>query len=126
MGITHHSNYIRWMEEARVDFLDKIGFGYARLEAEGISSPVIGIECSYKNSTTFDDKVEIEVEVAEYTGVKLGISYVMTNKKNGNVALIGKSMHCFTNSDGRPLNLRKVHPDFDAKLKELYKISNKE
>ena len=23
MGITHHSNYIRWMEEARVNFLDQ-------------------------------------------------------------------------------------------------------
>ena len=28
MGITHHSNYIRWMEEARVDMLEKIDFGY--------------------------------------------------------------------------------------------------
>ena len=26
MGITHHSNYIRWMEEARVDMLEKINF----------------------------------------------------------------------------------------------------
>lgn len=26
MGITHHSNYLRWMEEARLDFLkSKIG-----------------------------------------------------------------------------------------------------
>ena len=28
MGITHHSNYIRFMEEARVDFLDRIGYGF--------------------------------------------------------------------------------------------------
>ena len=33
MGITHHSNYIRWMEEARIDFLESIGFGYDKLEA---------------------------------------------------------------------------------------------
>ena len=25
MGCVHHSNYIRWMEEARVDFLPKWG-----------------------------------------------------------------------------------------------------
>ena len=47
MGITHHSNYIRWMEEARVDFLEKIGFGYDKLEEMGIMSPVIGIECDH-------------------------------------------------------------------------------
>ena len=33
MGITHHSNYIRWMEEARVDFLSQIGWEFAKLEA---------------------------------------------------------------------------------------------
>ena len=31
MGITHHSNYIRWMEEARVDFMEQIGWGYDKM-----------------------------------------------------------------------------------------------
>lgn len=35
MGITHHSNDIRWMEEARIDFLEQIGWGYARMERAG-------------------------------------------------------------------------------------------
>ena len=26
MGIAHHSNYIKWMEEARIDFLEQIGY----------------------------------------------------------------------------------------------------
>ena len=54
MGITHHSNYVRWMEEARIDFLDQIGYSYKRLEEEGIVSPVIAIDCKYKATTTFD------------------------------------------------------------------------
>ena len=45
MGITHHSNYIRWMEEARIDFLDNIDFGFAMLESQGVISTVIGVEC---------------------------------------------------------------------------------
>ena len=28
MGITHHSNYVKWMEEACTDFLDGIGYNY--------------------------------------------------------------------------------------------------
>ena len=59
MRITHHSNYIRWMEEARVDFLDRIGYGYAILERDGIISPVIGVECQYKHPTTFNDEVKM-------------------------------------------------------------------
>ena len=37
MGFTHHANYIHWMEEARIDFMDQIGFPYRRMEAEGVS-----------------------------------------------------------------------------------------
>ena len=33
MGVTHHSNYIRFMEEARVDWLDQLGFGFDKIEA---------------------------------------------------------------------------------------------
>ena len=36
MGITHHSNYIRFMEEARVYFLEQIGWGYDKFEEKGI------------------------------------------------------------------------------------------
>ena len=43
MGITHHSNYVRFMEEARVDYLDQLGYGFDRIEAEGVVSPVISI-----------------------------------------------------------------------------------
>ncbi|MBE5806389.1 MAG: acyl-CoA thioesterase [Clostridiales bacterium] len=119
MGITHHSNYIRWMEEARVDFLDRIGFGYAKLEEDGIMSPVIGIECDYKNSTTFDDVIEIEVGIEEFKGVKLIIKYTMKNQRKNDVVLTGKSIHCFVNLNNKPIILKKAYPEFDKKLKDL-------
>lgn len=119
MGITHHSNYIRWMEEARVDFLNHIGYGYARLEQEGILSPVIGIECRYQHPTTFDDVVEIAVGVAEFRGVRLVIEYTMTNLVTGEPVLTGRSTHCFTDSKGSPVILKKQSPEMDALLKSL-------
>ena len=57
MGIVHHSNYIRWMEEARVNFLDRIGASYFELEEKGIISPVTAIDCKYKLSTRFPETV---------------------------------------------------------------------
>lgn len=45
MGITHHSNYIRWMEEARVSFFAEYGWDYKTLEESGIASPVISVSC---------------------------------------------------------------------------------
>ena len=118
MGVTHHTNYIKWMEEARIDFLDQIGWSYARLEREGIISPVIGVECQYKHSTTFDDTVRIRVGVAEFKGVKLIIRYHMTNEATGQVVLTVKTMHCFTTPDGRPIILKKQYPELDHFLRD--------
>lgn len=119
MGVTHHSNYIKWMEEARIDFLEQIGYGYDKLERDGIISPVIGVECQYRHPTTFADLVRIRVAVEEFRGVRLVIRYHMENAQTGEVVLTGKTMHCFTDHDGKPIILRKQFPDFDRVLREL-------
>ena len=123
MGITHHSNYIRWMEEARINFLDQVGFGYDKLEANGVFSPVLSVECDYKKSTTFGDTVAIEVTVEEYKGARFSICYTMQNVKTGDIVLVGKTGHCFVNGQGRPVLLRKVLPEFDGILKSLMQPS---
>ena len=110
MGITHHSNYIRWMEEARIDFLGKIGCGYDKIEAMGIISPVTAVDCRYKSTTTFGDVVTIDVWVAEFKGVRLKIGYIMT-KADGTVACEGASEHCFMDTDGKIISLKRAKPE---------------
>ena len=83
MKVTHHSNYIRFMEEARADFMEQAGLGYDKMEADGIVSPVIAVTCEYKHSTTFADEILIAVSVARCTAVKLMLGYTMTS--NGKV-----------------------------------------
>lgn len=122
MGITHHSNYIRWMEEARVDFFEKVGYDYKKLEDEGIISPVISVECDYKISTKFEDYVDIEVNIEEFKGVKLVFKYIMRNSKTGEIVAEGKSKHCFVNQENRPIILKKSFPELDEKLKNLVTI----
>lgn len=119
MGVAHHSNYVRWMEEARVDYLEQIGFGYRKLEEDGIISPVIGIECDYKTPTYFDDNVEIEVAIEEFHGVRLSIRYTMRKLPEGKLVMTGRSRHCFVDVKGRPVILDHSFPEFSKKLKEL-------
>ena len=71
MGVTHHSNYLRFMEEARVDYLEQIGYSYGRMESEGLVSPVISVNIDYKKPTTFADEITIAVRIVEVTPVKL-------------------------------------------------------
>lgn len=118
MGITHHANYIRWMEEARIDFLGKAGFPYAQLEASGIISPVLAINCQYKQTSTFSEVITIEVKVLAVKGAKLSLSYQMTNQVGEEVCL-AQSEHGFVTREGQPVLLKKTLPDFYQLLVNL-------
>ena len=99
--------------------MEQIGYGYARLERDGIISPVIALDCQYKHPTTFDDEVSIHIQVEEFRGVRLVIGYTMTNVKTADVVLTGTSTHCFTDRTGMPIMLRRQFPDFDLALRAL-------
>ena len=122
MGCVHHSNYIRWMEEARVELLDRLGIGFAMMEARGLTSPVVGIQCRYLRPTHFDETVRIRVTVTEFKGVRLKIGYEMMNEA-GNLVCTGSSEHCFTDENGKPIAIRQKYPDIDAVLREAVEIA---
>lgn len=119
MGITHHSNYIRWMEEARIDYLEQIGWSYDHMEKEGTFSPVLAIDCKYKESTTFADEVMIKVSVQDCGPVRMTLAYEMTKKNSNNIVFSGTSEHCFLNKAGKPIRLNKECPDFYQTLQNL-------
>ena len=110
MGIIHHSNYIRWMEEARIDFLRQQGVRYSELEASGLVSPIFEVKCQYKRMVRFEDVVAIEVSVVKYSGVKLILSYRMTNETSGELCAEGETTSCFMNSEGKLISLKKEYP----------------
>ena len=111
MKIVHHSNYIRFMEESRTYSLSKVGLPYSKMEEEGILIPVLSVSCEYKKPARYDDTILIDVKVKEYTGVKLIMIYEITNKKSGELLLVGESKHCFTDENLKPLSLKKVKPN---------------
>jgi acyl-CoA thioester hydrolase len=117
MGITHHSNYIRFMEEAKMDFLFKIGYPMTALERAGITSPVVSVNCEYKHTTTYGDEIEIEVCVTGYTGVRLALSYTMKDTANDVLVANAASVNCFINSEGKPISLKRYFPELDAILR---------
>lgn len=119
MGITHHSNYIRWMEEARTDFLEQIGWSYKSLEDSGIISPVVAVDCKYRATTTFSDEIEIKVSVEEMKGVKLVLRYEMRKKGEDNIVFTGHSEHCFLDQEGHIVKMKKEYPELYQMLVSL-------
>lgn len=113
MGITHHSNYIRFMEEARIDYLEQIGYGFEKLEAEGIVSPVVSLSVNYIHPTTFPDKIQIEVTIGKITSLKISFDYTMT--VDGKKICTASSTHCFLRA-GRPVVMEKEFPVLFSRL----------
>ena len=112
MGIVHHSNYIRFFEEARISFMEQVGYPYERLEAEEIISPVISVACKYIHPVRFGDSIRICVRLTSVTRVKCAFSYEIRDLKTGEMRAKGTSEHGFVSRTGRPVVLPKEKPEF--------------
>ena len=121
MDLVHHANYIRWMEEARVDFLAQIGFPYAEMEARGVLSPVRAVQCQYRRGCTFGDAVDVAVAVKAFNGVVLTIGYDMKNAATGDALCTATSEHVFVNREGRLLRPARDLPEFVREIERQLK-----
>ena len=121
MGITHHSNYIRFMEEARLDFFKNLGYDYLEFEKMGVFSPVVGLNnIRYKKPSTVNDVIDIEVSIKSMNAITFVVSYVMKIKDV--IIFTGESEHCLVSKEGKilPLN-NKLTTSFYEIIKGLIK-----
>lgn len=119
MGIVHHSNYIRWFEEARIDMLEKIGLPYAKMEEDGIVIPVLAVNCEYRKMVKFDEEVEIRVKLESFSGVKFRLSYEILDDKSKEPCTLGTSEHCFLDKNNQLIFIKKKAPNVYHTFKEL-------
>lgn len=107
MSIVHHSNYIRWFEEARIDFLEQIGMNMEEIEKNGVQIPVLSVSSNYRSMVRFGDEVYVGLKIEKYNGIKLQISYRITDVKTNELRNEGESSHCFLDSNGQVISLKK-------------------
>lgn len=114
MGIVHHSNYIRWFEDARVDFLEKAGFSYDKMEDMGVMIVVLGASCEYKYPARFGDRIVVIPQISEFNGFKMTVSYRVINKDSGGLLAVGETKHCFTDLNLKPIRTKRDYPEIYA------------
>ena len=121
MSIVHHGNYILWMEEARTDFMDQIGWSYHRAVDAGIDFAVTDVSCAYRSMTRFGETVAITMAVQTLSPAKLQLSYKMVNADTGELRAEGTSGHFFYDrAKARPVALKKALPELWQLLESLY------
>lgn len=111
MRVVHHSNYIRFMEEARCDLMEQMGYSYSRLESMGFFVPVLSASCDYKQMTRFGETLVIGVEVTALSPTRMTIQYEMRDDATGSLRATGETHHCFLSSAGRPISLKREAPE---------------
>lgn len=132
MAIVHHSNYIRYMEEARLFFLEEAGIPYKAVEEAGILIPVLGVQVKYQQAIRYGDEIEIYAWIDGFSQVKFSMLYEIKNKKTGILHATGSSEHCFVDKQLRPVRLKKEYPsifeafDKQARLDQMALIQGKE
>lgn len=118
MGIVHHSNHIRYFEEARIFFMRNIDCDVMQMEREGIIIPNVDAYARYHKPVRFDEEIEIEVKLVKFSGAVMEFQYTARLKGSGEIAATGHTAHCFVDKSFKPMSLKRKYPEYFAKLKE--------
>ena len=82
MGVTWHGHYIRYMEIARCELLERIGYTYLDMYDSGYAWPVVDLKIRYSKGCTFGDRLRILITVDEVE-FRFKLSYRIENADTG-------------------------------------------
>lgn len=80
MGVVHHSNYLKYFELSRINWLNNLGISYKWMEENGVMLPVHKVALDYKKPASFDDLLKVEVTMRKIPTVRIIFDYTIHNE----------------------------------------------
>jgi acyl-CoA thioester hydrolase len=108
MGVVYHSNYLRYFEIGRAEWIRGRGLSYRQMEAEGFLLPVVEVFARYRAPARYDDLIEIRAAPADVRRASLRFAYQLVRAPGqAEPALLveGYTLHACVGADGRPRRL---------------------
>lgn len=96
MGVTHHSNYIRWFEIGRVQCLKEIDITLDEIMDDGYVFPITEVNCKYISPSKFDDYLRIETTPVALTKAKMEFKYKVFRESDNALVVEGFTRNVFT------------------------------
>ncbi len=73
-GVVWHGHYARFMEQARCELLDTIGYNYEEMRDSGYLWPIVDMHIKYVRPIEFSQEIRIVATLTEYK-YRLRIAY---------------------------------------------------
>jgi acyl-CoA thioester hydrolase len=99
--MAHHSSFLPWFEEGRVELLRSLGKPYREFEAEGIHFPVREVFCRYWTPARFDDVLVITTTIEEVRGASAQFRYRITRQADDVLIAEGLTLHACVDDAGK-------------------------
>ena len=110
-GTVHHSNHLKWMDEARIFMLNQAGVPFDEIERQGIVVSVIRAEINFKYFLRFNDVFNVFLKITSLKAPGMEIKYNIVNA-DGSVSLAeGRTLHCFLDTDLNIIRLKRNYPE---------------
>ena len=110
MGVVHHSNYYIYFEIGRTEFMRKMGLSYKEMEDMGYMMPVIETNCHYKSPVGHDDQIIVNTKMGRFKGARVTLEYEIRKKDDDTLVAYGSTIHAITDSNLKPVNIKKACP----------------
>jgi acyl-CoA thioester hydrolase len=118
MGVVYHTNYIKWFEVGRNEFMRQLGVPYTELGKLGLNLPLIKVSCDYLKFTTYDQILTIETKFDYIKRASIRFNSRIWDENKENVIVEGYTIHACTNNEGK---IRRI-PQLLLELINKYKI----
>src|ERR1044072_5272192 len=109
LGIVWHGHYVRYFEDGREAFGEKYGLRYLDIFKEGYTVPIVKVECNYKRSLRYGDRVIVETKYVDTPAAKIRFEYTLYNAATGELVADGYSLQVFLDTETSSLQLTIPH-----------------
>ena len=86
MGIVHHSNYIKFFEVARTEWLRSAGLTYAEMERRGVMMPIVDVNVKYRQPAYYDELLSVTAIVEDMPMARMLFKYEIRGEDGRDIA----------------------------------------
>ena len=86
MGIVHHSNYVKFFEVARTEWLRAAGLTYAEMERRGVMMPIVDVHIKYRMPAYYDELIRVKAMVEQMPMARMTFNYEIHGEDGREIA----------------------------------------